>query len=62
MHAKMQILSGEQTISPVTIPPKEIQDLRGLFSTYRLLKKQQTKRSRLSAGAGTRRRIAYLER
>jgi transposase len=39
---KMQVLSGEQTISPVTIPPKEIQDLRGLFSTYRLLKKQNT--------------------
>ena len=39
---KMQVLSGEQTISPVTIPPKEIQDLRGLFSTYRLYKKQNT--------------------
>jgi transposase len=38
----MQVLSGEQTISPVTIPPKEIQDLRGLFSTYRLYKKQNT--------------------
>jgi transposase len=37
---KMQILSGEQTISPVTVPPVEIQELRGLFSTYRLLKKQ----------------------
>jgi transposase len=39
---KMQILSGETTISPVTIPPVEIQELRGLFSTYRLLKKQST--------------------
>jgi transposase len=37
---KMQMLSGEQTISPVTIPPKEVQDLRGLFSTYRFYKKQ----------------------
>jgi len=42
---KMQVLSGEQAITPVTIPPEEIQELRGLFSTYRLLKKQtsQTK-------------------
>ena len=39
---KMQVLSGEKTISPVTIPPEEIQELRGLFSTYRLLKKQTT--------------------
>jgi transposase len=39
---KMQVLSGEQLVSPVTIPPKEIQDLRGLFSSYRLLKKQNT--------------------
>jgi transposase len=37
---KMQILSGEKTISPVIIPPLEIQNLRGFFSTYRLLKKQ----------------------
>jgi transposase len=39
---KMQVLSGEQTISPVTIPPEEIQGLRSLFATYRLLKKQNT--------------------
>jgi transposase len=37
---KMQVLSGEQLVSPVTIPPKEIQELRGLFTTYRLYKKQ----------------------
>jgi len=37
---KMQVLSGEQTISPVTVPPEEIQELRGLFTTYRLYKKQ----------------------
>jgi len=42
---KMQILSGEQQIEPVTIPPKLIRDLRALFSSYRLLRKQigQTK-------------------
>jgi transposase len=39
---KMQVLSGEQTISPVVIPPVEIQELRGLFTTYRLYKKQTT--------------------
>jgi transposase len=39
---KMQVLSGEQTISPVTVPPEEIQDLRGLFTTYRLYRKQTT--------------------
>jgi len=39
---KMQVLSGVQVISPVTIPPVEIQDLRSLFSSYRLLKKQTT--------------------
>ena len=39
---KMQILSGEQAVSPVTVPPENIQDLRGLFTTYRLYKKQTT--------------------
>jgi len=39
---KMQVLSGEKTISPVTVPPVGIQELRGLFSTYRLYKKQTT--------------------
>jgi len=39
---KMQVLSGEQTISPVTIPPVGIQELRGLFTTYRLYRKQTT--------------------
>jgi transposase len=37
---KMQVLSGEQTISPVTLPPPEIQELRGLFTTFRLYQKQ----------------------
>jgi transposase len=37
----MHVLSGEQTISAVTLPPPEIQELRGLFTTYRLYQKQQ---------------------
>jgi transposase len=42
---KLQVLGGEQLITPVTIPPKEIQDLRALFATYRTHRKQvgQTK-------------------
>jgi transposase len=40
---KMQVLSGEKAISPVTLPPQRIQDLRGLFSTYRLYRKQTTR-------------------
>jgi hypothetical protein len=40
---KMQALTGEQLVSPVTIPPKEIQDLRSLFSTYRLYQKRNTR-------------------
>ena len=39
---KMQVLSGEKAISAVSIPPLEIQELRGLFTTYRLFKKQTT--------------------
>ena len=39
---KMQVLSGEKTISPVVVPPEGIQELRGLFSTYRLYRKQTT--------------------
>jgi len=37
---KMQVLSGETSVSPVTLPPEEIQVLRGLFTTYRLLQKR----------------------
>jgi transposase len=37
---KMQVLAGDQLVSPVTIPPKEIRDLRSIFSTYRLYQKQ----------------------
>jgi transposase len=39
---KTRVVSGEKIISPVTIPPVEIQSLRSLFSTYRLYKKQNT--------------------
>jgi transposase len=39
---KMQVLSGERTISPVTVPPEEIQELRSYFSTYRLMRKMTT--------------------
>jgi transposase len=37
---KTQIISGVQQIVPVTIPPKEIRDLRALFATYRTLRKE----------------------
>ena len=42
---KMLVLAGEQPAFAVTIPPIDIQELRGLFTTYRLYKKQivQTK-------------------
>ena len=39
---KMQVLSGEEQIKRVTLPPPLIQDLRALFSTYKLLGKQRT--------------------
>ncbi len=38
---RAQVLSGDQFISPVTLPPEEIQELRSLFATYRGYKKQQ---------------------
>jgi transposase len=42
---KTQVISGERLVEPVTVAPAEIQELRSLFSTYRLIKKQtaQTK-------------------
>jgi len=42
---KAEIISGVQQIVPVTIPSKEIRDLRALFATYRALRKKigQTK-------------------
>ena len=39
---KMQVISGKQQVSPVLIPPKVVQDLRALFSTYTLIRKQIT--------------------
>jgi transposase len=39
---KAQVLSGVQQIVPVTLPPVKIQELRSLFSTYRLYRKQNT--------------------
>jgi hypothetical protein len=39
---KTQALTGEQLVSPVTIPPKEIQYPRSLFSTRRLYQKRNT--------------------
>jgi transposase len=39
---KTQIIAGEQLVSSVIVPPENIQELRGLFTTYRLLKKQST--------------------
>jgi transposase len=39
---KMQVLVKEHAISPVVVPPEDIQELRGLFTTYRLFKKQTT--------------------
>ena len=37
---KSQIMSGEEQIHPVVVPPQDIQDLRALFTTYRLMRKQ----------------------
>jgi transposase len=37
---KAQVVSGVQQIVPVTVPPKEIRDLRALFATYRTLRKE----------------------
>jgi transposase len=36
---KTQVLSKEEQVHPVLIPPKLVQDLRSLFSTYQLIKK-----------------------
>jgi len=39
---KMLVLSGEQASFAVAVPPEDIQELRGLFTTYRLYRKQTT--------------------
>ena len=36
---KMQITSGEEIIAPVHVPERLIQDLRSLFTTYKIMKK-----------------------
>jgi len=40
---KAQILSGEQLVPPAVMSLKEIQDLRSLFTEYRLYQKQNTR-------------------
>jgi transposase len=40
VYPKMRVLSRENLFEPVHVPEKIIQDLRGLFTTYRLLRKQ----------------------
>ena len=37
---KTQVLSGEQQVNPVAIPPKVVQDLRALFTSYCLFNKE----------------------
>lgn len=37
---KAQIMSGEEQVHEVMVPPQHIQDLRSLFTTYRLMRKQ----------------------
>jgi len=37
---KAQVVSGVQQIVPVTVPPKEVRDLRALFASYRTLRKE----------------------
>lgn len=39
---KMQVMSGEEQVKRVVLPPPIIQDIRALFSTYKLLGKQRT--------------------
>jgi transposase len=40
IYLKMQIVSGEELIKPVYVPDETIRDLRSLFTTYRLLRRQ----------------------
>lgn len=39
---KAQVMSGEEQVNSVAIPPKVVQDLRALFTTYRLLTREIT--------------------
>ena len=40
IYLKMQVVSKEKLINPVYVPERSIQELRSLFCTYKLLKKQ----------------------
>jgi transposase len=40
IFVKMQISSGEELIKPVYIPDEKIQELRSLFTTYQLMRRQ----------------------
>ena len=40
IYLKMQIVSKEELIKPVYVHDKTIQDLRSLFTTYKLIRKQ----------------------
>lgn len=40
VYLKMEIMSGEELISSVYIPNQKIQDLRSLFVTYKLIRKE----------------------
>ena len=40
IYLKMQITSGEELVRPVYIPEQRIQDLKSLFTTYRLFRRQ----------------------
>ena len=39
LYLKMQVTSGESLVKPVYVPEQTIRDLRSLFSTYKLLRK-----------------------
>lgn len=40
IYLKMQIVSDEELIKPVYIPENKVQDLRSLFTTYKVLRKE----------------------
>jgi transposase len=40
IYLKMQVVSGEELVKPVYVPDETIRDLRSLFTTYRLLRRQ----------------------
>lgn len=42
VYLKMQVVSGEKMVRPVYVPSRTIQELRSLFTTYKLVTKQST--------------------